>query len=88
MSIPEIIQSIVKRTIEDEEKKSWRVSLFGADYEVRIQVERLTKFLLWSESIVKVAMSSQLYAALAWSGVSLLLPVCSLDSHLQCSCLP
>ncbi|KAK4075846.1 hypothetical protein Trihar35433_2406 [Trichoderma harzianum] len=75
MSIPEIIQSIVKRTIEDEEKKSWRVSLFSADFEVRIQVERLTKFLLWSESIVKVAMSSQPYAALAWSGVSLLLPL-------------
>lgn len=88
MPIPEIIQSIVKRTIEDEEKKSWRVSLFSADFEARIQVERLTKFLLWSESIVKVAMSSQPYAALAWSGVSLLLPVCSLDSHLQCSCLP
>ncbi|KAL7801825.1 hypothetical protein V8C43DRAFT_324724 [Trichoderma afarasin] len=60
---------------KDEERKSWRVSLFGADFEVRIQVERLTKFLLWSESIVKVAMSSQTYAALAWSGVSLLLPL-------------
>ncbi|KAL6835232.1 hypothetical protein V8C40DRAFT_261883 [Trichoderma camerunense] len=75
MSIPEIIQSTVKRTIEDEEKKSWRASLFGAEFEVRIQVEKLTKFLLWSESIVKVAMSSQPYAALAWSGVSLLLPL-------------
>ncbi|KAJ4863764.1 ankyrin repeats (3 copies) domain-containing protein [Trichoderma breve] len=75
MSIPEIIQSIVKRTIEEEEKKNWRVLLFGADFEVRIQVQRLTKFLLWSESIVKAAMSSQPYAALAWSGVSLLLPL-------------
>ncbi|KKO97167.1 hypothetical protein THAR02_10726 [Trichoderma harzianum] len=75
ISTPEIIQSIVKRTIEDEEKKSWRVSLFGADYEVRIQVERLIKFLLWSDSIVKVAMSSQPYSSLAWSGVSLLLPL-------------
>ncbi|KAL6701080.1 hypothetical protein J3F84DRAFT_402945 [Trichoderma pleuroticola] len=60
---------------KDGEKKRWRVSLFGADIEVRVQVERLTKFLLWSESIVKVAMSSQPYAALAWSGVSLLLPL-------------
>lgn len=88
ISNPEFITSIVEKTIEDGEKKRWRVSLFGADIEVGVQVERLTKFLLWSQSIVRDAMSSQPYAALAWSGASLLLPVCSLDPHLLCSCLP
>jgi hypothetical protein len=33
------------------------------------------QFLLWSGPIVKDALSAQPYAALAWSGVSLLLPV-------------
>lgn len=90
LSTPEFIKSIVERTMEDNEKKMWRVTLYVADIEVKVhvQVERLTKFLLWSESIVKAAVSHQPYAALAWSGVSLLLPVCSLDFHLLGSCLP
>ncbi|KAL6831234.1 hypothetical protein J3E69DRAFT_379126 [Trichoderma sp. SZMC 28015] len=75
LSTPEFIQSIVERAIEDREKKRWCVSLLGTDIEIRAQAERLTKFLLWSESIVTVAMSNQPYAALAWSGVSLLLPL-------------
>ncbi|KAL7915257.1 hypothetical protein GGI35DRAFT_488987 [Trichoderma velutinum] len=83
ISIPEFIKSIVDRTLEDREKKRWRVSLFGIDVKVKVQVERLTKFLLWSESIVKAAKSSQPYAALAWSGVSLLLSliVCNVNQN-------
>ncbi|KAL7937040.1 ankyrin repeat-containing domain protein [Trichoderma chlorosporum] len=75
LSIPEFITSIVKRALEEREKKKWCVSLLGTDIEVRAQAERLAKFLLWSDSIVKAAVSSQPYAALAWSGVSLLLPL-------------
>lgn len=87
-STPEFIKSAVERAIEDRERKRWRVSLLGTDIEVRAQAERLTKFLLWSESIVTAAVSNQPYAALAWSGVSLLLPVCLFDSYLEGSCLP
>lgn len=69
------VESIVNKLWEDREKKQWRVSLLGKDIKVRKQAERLTKFLLWSDPIVKTAVSAQPYAALAWSGVSLLLPV-------------
>jgi hypothetical protein len=69
------VESIVKALLEDQEKKAWRVSILGKDIKIRKQAERLAKFLLWSDPIVRKALSAQPYAALAWSGVSLLLPV-------------
>ncbi|UKZ46399.1 hypothetical protein TrVGV298_000600 [Trichoderma virens] len=75
LSIPDFITSIVNRAIEEREKKKWRFSLLGTSIEVRAQAERLTKFLLWSDPIIKATVSNQPYAALAWSGVSLLLPL-------------
>ena len=69
------IESIVKKLLDDREKKQWRVSLAGKDIKVRDQCERLVKFVLWVDPVVKNAVSAQPYAALAWSGVSLLLPV-------------
>jgi hypothetical protein len=74
-SAPQSFEAIVNRLLEDREKKQWRVSLLGKDVKIREQAEKLTKFLLWSDPIVKSAVSAQPYAALAWSGVSLLLPV-------------
>jgi hypothetical protein len=75
LSVPRSVESIVTQLLEDREKKQWRVSLLGRDMKIREQAEKLAKFLLWSDPIVKDALSAQPYAALAWSGVSLLLPV-------------
>ena len=69
------VESVVNKLFEVREKKQWRVSLLGTDVKIREQVEKLAKFLLWSDPIVKNALSAQPYAALAWSGVSILLPV-------------
>ncbi|RYP67000.1 hypothetical protein DL771_007496 [Monosporascus sp. 5C6A] len=69
------VEPIVKRLLENREQKQWRVALLGKDIKIREQVERLAKFLLWSDPVVKNAFSAQPYAALAWSGVSLLLPL-------------
>ncbi|TGJ75468.1 hypothetical protein E0Z10_g10990 [Xylaria hypoxylon] len=69
------VECTMKQLLEDRDKKQWRVSLQGKDIKIREQAERLTKFLLWSDQIVKSALSVQPYAALAWSGVSLLLPL-------------
>jgi hypothetical protein len=74
-SNPQSVEAIVNRLLEDREEKQWCVSLLGKDVKIREQAEKLTKFLLWSDPIVKSAVSAQPYAALAWSGVSLLLPV-------------
>lgn len=75
LSTPRSVESIVKRLLEDRKKKQWQVPLLEKDIKIREQVERLAKFLLWSDEIVKNALSAQPYAALAWSGVSMLLPV-------------
>jgi hypothetical protein len=75
LSTPRSVENIVRQLLKDREKKQWRVPLLGRDIKIREQAERLAKSLLWSDSIVKNALSAQPYAALAWSGVSLLLPV-------------
>jgi N-terminal domain of NWD NACHT-NTPase len=69
------IQSVVNRLLEDREESRWLVSFFGKPVKIREQAEKLTKFLLWTDPLVKNAISAQPYAALAWSGVSMLLPV-------------
>lgn len=69
------VESIVRRLLENREKTQWKVPLLGKNIKIREQVERLAKFALWSDEIVKSALSAQPYAALAWSGVSMLLPV-------------
>lgn len=75
LSTPRSVESIVKQLLEDREKKQWRVPLLRKDIKIREQAERLAKFLLWADPVVKTAVSPQPYAALAWSGVTLLLPV-------------
>lgn len=62
---PRTVESVVNKLFEDREKKQWRVSLLGNDVKIREQVERLAKFLLWSDPIMKNALSAQPYAALA-----------------------
>ena len=75
LSTPRSVESIVNKFLDDREAKQWRVSLLDSDIKIREQAERLVKFLLWSDPIVRTAVTAQPYAALVWSGVSLLLPV-------------
>lgn len=71
------VESVLTKLLEHREKKQWQVPFLSQDIKIRTQVERLAKFLKWSDPFVKDAMSTQPYAALAWSGVSFLLPVSS-----------
>jgi len=74
LSSPESTKSVVQQLLDDRAKKQWRLPL-GKDIKVREEAEKLVKFLLWSDKIIKSALQTQPYAALAWSGVSILLPV-------------
>lgn len=69
------VESLVNHLLDYREKRRWRISLLGKDITLRRQVERLTKFLIWSDPIVKTAVCTQPYAALAWSGVSAFIAV-------------
>ncbi|KAK5635856.1 hypothetical protein RRF57_011568 [Xylaria bambusicola] len=72
-------ESAVEKFQTDRENKQWHFNFLGKDINVRAQAEKLIKILIWSNGIVKDALSAQPYAALAWSGVSMLLPVCKVN---------
>lgn len=71
----EAIETALTQLQVDRENKQWRISVLNRDIKIRVQVERVVHVLKWSDPLVKSALSTQPYAALAWSGVSLLLPV-------------
>ena len=72
---PEVIEAIVKSKLEDREANQLVINLGKTSVKVREQGEKVIKFILWSKDIVSQALSAQPYAALAWSGVSILFPV-------------
>ncbi|QYS97233.1 NACHT_N domain-containing protein [Trichoderma simmonsii] len=74
-SAPHDVKAHVNQLLEIRQRKEIQVSIMGHDITMREQIEKLAKFLLWSDAIVKSAVSAQPYAALAWSGVSLFLPL-------------
>lgn len=75
------VQGIVTELEKQREEKKWRIAfsarLFQVDIGVRDGVEKFLKFAMWSDGIVKDAISTQPYAALAWSGATMLLLVCT-----------
>lgn len=75
LSAVQSVEHVVQRLLEDREAKQWRIPLQNRDIKIRAQGEKLAKFFLWSSPIVEKAVSAQPYAALAWSGVAILLPV-------------
>lgn len=74
----ETIEAALSKLLKDREKKQWKISVLSRDINIRTQVERMVGILKWSDPLVKSALSTQPYAALAWSGVSFLLPVSAL----------
>lgn len=72
---PEAVKDLVQALREDRENKQWRFSMHGKDHKVRDQLEKLVKLLTLSDAVIKQALSAQPYAALAWSAVSVFLPV-------------
>ena len=75
MSLPELIDTVIKKKLEDREKKKLVIHLREKPIKVREPGEKVIRFILWSNNFISTALSAQPYAALAWSGVSILLPV-------------
>ena len=72
---PKLIEAIIKVKLEDREANRLVVNLGRQPIKVREHDEKILKFILWSNDFISAAVSIQPYAALAWSGVSILLPV-------------
>lgn len=80
---PELIGAIVTTRLKDHEAGRLVLRLGREPIKVREQIEKILRFVLWSSDLVSAAVSAQPYAALAWSGVSVLLPVscCKIQIH-------
>ncbi|KAJ5998507.1 hypothetical protein N7451_006317 [Penicillium sp. IBT 35674x] len=74
-SKPESVEIVVRKLLADRAQKQWKFQIRNYSISVREQFEKLGKFLTWSDSLVQTAVSTQPLAALAWSGVSLILPL-------------
>ncbi|KAK8109197.1 ankyrin repeat protein [Apiospora sp. TS-2023a] len=72
---PGWVNSVVDQLQEKRLKEQWGFEFRGKDIKIRAQIEKLAKVFVWCNGIVKDALSAQPYAALAWSGVSILFPL-------------
>lgn len=72
---PERIKASIANLLEAREKRQWSIKLGGKTVKIKDQVDALAKLLVWSDKIIKDALSAQPYAALAWAGVSVFLPL-------------
>ena len=75
LSNSESVKSMVEQLLDKRKKQQWQISLSGHNINVREHYERLIKFVVWTDPVVQKAVSSQPYAALAWSGIFLFLQV-------------
>lgn len=75
LASPDTVKRILQ-TLQDERKsKQWKFSIRSKNHKVKDQLERLVKLLALADGVIKQVTSAQPYAALAWSAVSILLPV-------------
>ncbi|KAJ6788228.1 hypothetical protein PWT90_04372 [Aphanocladium album] len=77
LSNPDAVKDTVESLQEERKNKQWKYSIGSKDHKVRNQMEKLIKLLAFADGIVKQAVSTQPYAALAWSAVSVFLPLLS-----------
>lgn len=80
LSNPDAVKDIVQSLQDDRKAKQWKFNIRSKDHKVKDQLEKLVKLVSLADGIIKQAVSAQPYAALAWSGVSIFLPVCSMTN--------
>ncbi|KAJ2979425.1 hypothetical protein NQ176_g3262 [Zarea fungicola] len=77
LSNPKSVKETVESLQDARKNKQWKFSVRSQDKKVRDQLEKLVKLLSFADGIIKQAVSAQPYAALAWSAVSVFLPLIS-----------
>ena len=73
--------ALVDKKLDIVEKARWRFQLGQTTVEVKAQVDRIAKAVLFAKDFVTSAASTDPHAALAWAGVSVLLPVSSYGTY-------
>lgn len=75
LSNPESVTKLVERLREQHDGKELTFRFRGEEHKYRDQFNNIVKLAIFADSLVKQALATQPYAALAWTGVSILLPV-------------
>ena len=70
---------LMAKKIDIVEKARWYVNVGEETVEIKAQVDRIVKAVLYAKDFVSNAASSDPHVALAWTGVCMLLPVCLID---------
>ena len=76
----ERMKRVIRTKLKHRETRQFIINLAGTSIKIREYGERIAKFVSWSGDFVSTAVNAQPFAALAWAGVSILLPV---GSHSQ-----
>ena len=71
----DFITEVVESSVEKNEARQLVVRIRRERISIRKAGENVIRTILWANDFISAAISSQPYAALAWSGVSILLPV-------------
>lgn len=73
---PKYQEEVLQKLREKREEGKWRIPLGSKDFlEVKDLSERIIRSIQGADRLITSAVSPQPYAALAWAGISILLPV-------------
>ncbi|RSM00604.1 hypothetical protein CEP52_009015 [Fusarium oligoseptatum] len=70
-----MVKAVVSQLTEKRDENKWQFNLLSMKVVVREHTEKLLRFVAWADTIVKAAISTQPYAALAWSAGTMLIPL-------------
>ncbi|KAJ0313343.1 hypothetical protein COL516b_000277 [Colletotrichum fioriniae] len=66
---------ILKHKMDQVNRESWKLKFGSSEVEVQDVVKPVLAVVDWANDFVAKALVSNPYASIAWSGVSLLLPI-------------
>ena len=69
------MRALLQAKIEDDEAAVWALHIGGSDLVVRHLVDKAVKIIVFAKDFVSAAIASEPHAALAWTGVCILLPL-------------
>ena len=74
-SLEKQMSGLVKKKLQEVEDARWRFQLGDRTVEIRAQLDRLIKAVLFAKDFISSAANTDPHAGLAWAGVAMLLPL-------------
>lgn len=69
------LSALIVKRLQIVEDARWKFEVGNQTIEVKAQVDRIVKTVVFAKDFVSSALSSDPHAALAWAGVCVLMPV-------------